>query len=94
MPCHSKVSASADRRYTARGVAFEQYCEEMGEVLNRLALFDALHEAFCAQKEACWSWRDWPTDYHHPTSPLVTAFAAAKQERISYFKYNGSPTHS
>jgi 4-alpha-glucanotransferase len=59
----------------------------MGEVLDQLALFDALHKHFRAQNPECWSWRDWPTDYQHPSSSLVTAFASAHQDRINYFKY-------
>jgi len=72
---------------TVRGSAFADYCQEMGTVLDQLALFDALHEHFHAQNPACWSWRDWPADYQHPTSPLVASFAKVHQERINYFKY-------
>jgi 4-alpha-glucanotransferase len=74
-------------RQTPRATAFRRFCEEMGQHLERLALFDALYEHFHAQNPDCWTWQDWPAAYRHPDSPEVQAFAREQQVRITYFKY-------
>jgi 4-alpha-glucanotransferase len=70
-----------------RGSAFVQFCQEQGTTLERLALFDALHEHFLKRNPHCWTWRNWPIDYQHPDSPPVAAFATQHQDRVNYFKY-------
>lgn len=72
---------------TARGVAFRAFLAEMGEALQRHALFDALHEHFYSTDAGCWSWQAWPEGYRSPEGPAVAAFAAEHAARIEFFAY-------
>ncbi len=72
---------------TRHGSAFARFCTDMEPALERLAVFDTLHEYFYAQDAEYWSWRSWPADYQSPDSPAVKAFAAKYQNRVNYFKY-------
>ena len=46
----------------------------MGILLERHAIFDALHE-HALRTWGAWSWQHWPEGFRHPDSPEVAAFA-------------------
>ncbi|HYD30829.1 MAG TPA: 4-alpha-glucanotransferase [Azospirillaceae bacterium] len=73
------------KRPTARGKAFQGFCEQGDEPLRRHALFDALHEHFFASGQ--WSWQEWPEPFRRPDSAEVAAFAEKHVERVGFFAY-------
>lgn len=66
----------------ARRQAFERFCTQHGDRLDRFALFEALSE-HCAGAP----WQHWPEPLRRPDSAEVGAFAAANAARIGFFKY-------
>jgi len=77
---------------TPRAQAFRSYQAQAGHESNRLALYrfalyQALQEHLYAQDNQYWGWPVWPTEYRHPESDQVIAFAKAQQERVEYFQY-------
>ncbi len=70
-----------------RARAFARYCENQGESLDGFALFLALTEHFSKQVPAPVTWRDWPAEYLHPSSPAVAEFRRRFQDRIRFYQY-------
>ena len=70
-----------------RGRAFQQYQQQEGEELHLHALSEALQEHFHAQDHGIWGWPCWPEAFRDPSSPEVSSFAEANQERIEFFQY-------
>lgn len=70
-----------------RKAAYAAFRQDMGEALDRHALFDALHEHFFRQDPAQWMWRTWPPAFQDPRSAEVAAFAAAHADRIDFFAW-------
>lgn len=70
---------------TARQKAFENFCREQGDELEKLALFQALYEE---ESPKVWGgWMAWPQELRSPSAPGITDFAAAHKERIEFFKF-------
>jgi 4-alpha-glucanotransferase len=66
--------------------AFGEFRAEMGEALERHAIFDALHE-HALRTTGAWSWHNWPEPLRTPESAEVGAFAREHQERVDFFAY-------
>jgi 4-alpha-glucanotransferase len=73
---------SRDDAATLRLKAFKA---REGHPLEVHALFNALHEHFCAR--GTWFWRHWPVDFQDARHRAVAEFAAAHAERVAYFKW-------
>jgi 4-alpha-glucanotransferase len=71
---------------TARGAAFREFQQAMGEPLRRFAVFEALHQVMLAS-ELCFSWQAWPVALRDPASPEVVAFAVEHHDRVEYFEF-------
>ncbi len=67
---------------TTRGRVFIRYLEQSPHYLRRFCTFQALSEYFQGAV-----WRQWPSDYHDPTSPAVELFQKCHDDRIHYFYY-------
>ncbi len=70
-----------------RLTAFRQYCEREGELLEKFALFCALDEKLHRQNRACWTWQQWPQEYHSPASEACRSFARQHRPTIDFYKY-------
>jgi 4-alpha-glucanotransferase len=90
LPLLERLFASFRERHrdgsSARGRAFEAFRQEMGVLLERHAVFDALHE-HALQTWGTWSWQHWPEGYQHPDSPEVAAFAREHRDRVDFFAW-------
>lgn len=71
---------------SARAGAFCEFRKEMGEALERHALFDALHE-HALRTTGTWSWDNWPEPLRRPDSAEVAAFAREHRDRVDFFAY-------
>jgi 4-alpha-glucanotransferase len=71
---------------TERGRAFRRFQAEMGQPLERFAVYEALQEHFVAGGAGL-AWRDWPPAYQDPTSDAVAAFARQHAERVGFSQY-------
>jgi (1->4)-alpha-D-glucan 1-alpha-D-glucosylmutase len=70
-----------------RGRAFRAWRAGGGEDLERFARYHALQEHLHAQDPELWGWPVWPQPYRDPESAEVAVFAAAHEERVTYFLY-------
>lgn len=61
--------------------AFDRYCAEQGETLNRFASFCVLTERHGG------GWKKWPKQFQHPDSPAVKKFAARNQHRVRFHSW-------
>ncbi len=61
--------------------AFDSFCKEQGEDLDRFALFCALAENFKS------GWHSWPEQYRHPAAAAVLQFKSETANRIQFFKW-------
>ena len=67
---------------TGRARKFARFKKEGGEVLERFALFQVLSENFKSSP-----WREWPREFHDPTSPAVEAFKKEQEARVGFYQY-------
>jgi len=72
---------------TAPRDAFEVFWRERGAMLDRHAIFEALHAVQFGADPTRWHWRDWPEGLQHPASPDVAAFAAEHREEIAFHAF-------
>ena len=70
-----------------RAKAFVAYCEHEGKLLDRFALYCALDEVLHKQARNCWTWRDWPMEYHSPDSTASRQFSTDHARLIEFYKY-------
>lgn len=75
-------NATNDRR-----LEFEKYKAEKGDDLTNFALWQALTEHFCSQKQPMPDWRDWPKQYQNPDSLEVKDFAKENKQVVDFFSY-------
>jgi len=73
---HPPESASANR------MAYDAFATEGGERLNRLALFEAMHEHFAPLGVA-----EWPPAYRDPASAQTAQFARIHAHRVRFHIY-------
>ena len=74
-----------DKGSPERKKAFEKFCEDQGEELDKLALFQTLYET---ESPKVWGgWRAWPEEYHSPQSYGIVEYRAGHQDRIEFFKF-------
>ena len=66
---------------------FNQFKQQGGEDLQRLATFEALYEHFRQIDEHAYGWTAWPKAYQQPNSTEVNTFQQEHTERINYFSY-------
>jgi 4-alpha-glucanotransferase len=64
---------------------FEAFRAREGRALEVHALFDALHEHFCAR--GSWFWRHWPAEFQDARHQAVAGFAAEHAQRVAYFEW-------
>jgi 4-alpha-glucanotransferase len=70
------------RPQTTRGRAFVRFVRKAPDFLTRFCTFQALSDYFGGAV-----WREWPSDYHEPTSLIVERFKKKYAARIHYFYY-------
>lgn len=68
-----------------RQQAFQAFCNEYGEELEKLAIFQTLYEHKC--HDIWGGWAAWEAEYRNPTSKAVKDFSQEHQERVNFFKY-------
>ena len=67
---------------TGRARKFARFKKEGGEVLERFAVFQVLSENYKSSV-----WREWPKEFHDPTSPAVEALKKEHAVRVGYYQY-------
>lgn len=68
-----------------RREAFEAFCQEQGDELEKLATFQTLYSE---KTTSYWGgWRAWEEDYKNPHSLAVKKYMADNQVKIGFFKY-------
>ncbi len=73
---------------TARWKEFQQYTKSEGIFLERFAIFCALDEHFRSKIFRKFeSWRDWPTEFHDPSSEQVERFRLENREQVLFWMY-------
>ncbi len=77
------LGSAAPGTASERGSAFRRFQEAGGEILSRMAVFQALSEHFGPDH----SWETWPEPYRDCTSAEVASFAAAHRARVEFFQY-------
>ena len=66
-------------------VAYENYCQNKGVDLEKLALFQALSEE---RAHSVWGgWKAWEEEYRNSGSRAVAEYAQKHKERLGFFKY-------
>jgi 4-alpha-glucanotransferase len=75
------------RGKSERGAAFEEYCSQEGDRLEKFALYCALDEVLHAQDSNRWTWLDWPAEYRDPGSKACNEFAQEHREALDFYKY-------
>ncbi len=55
-----------------------------GEVLERHAIFEALHAHFSHDNPHRWNWRTWPAAFQNPRSPQVAGFAREYKRQVDF----------
>ncbi len=71
---------------SALGGAFRRFQQRGGRSLIDFAVFETLHEHYCAERRG-FSWRDWPAPMRDPRSSAVADFAAAHYDRVEFFEF-------
>lgn len=77
---HAEFAARATR---GRRHEFSTFLRKHGQVLERFALFNALHAHFSAMG-VTGGWPAWPAAYHDPAGPAAQAFAAAEPAAVEF----------
>jgi 4-alpha-glucanotransferase len=67
---------------TTRGRAFLRFVQQGPDFLTRFCTFQVLSEYFQGMV-----WREWPLDFHDPTSPAVERFQKEHAARLHFFYY-------
>ena len=70
-----------------RSQAFDRYCQEEGDLLNRFALYCALDQVLHKRDKSVWTWRQWPAEYQNPESEACRQFASDYPRSIEFYKY-------
>ncbi len=65
-----------------RAKSFRDYCARAGRALDDFAVFQALSEMLGTH-----DWRRWPDAFRDPRGEDTARFAAAQDERLSFFRY-------
>ena len=75
-----KTKASKERKK-----AFEDFCQEHDEDLNKLAIFQTLYDQ---KGEDHWGgWRAWEEGFKNPNTVTIKNFAKENEDKINFFKY-------
>lgn len=77
---HAEFTMRASR---ARRLKFSKFMKTHGQVLERYALFNALHEHF-STAGTVGGWPAWPAGYHHPAAVATLAFAEASAGAVDF----------
>ncbi len=67
---------------TSRGRTFLGFVQKSPDYVIRFCTFQALSEYFQSA-----TWRQWPAEYHEPTSSAVMAFQQDHADRVQYYLY-------
>ncbi len=70
-----------------RWVAFREFIEREGELLDRFATYCALDAHIHQQNPDLWIWPDWPEEYRDPNSAAVREFQKKHWRPVLFFKY-------
>ena len=89
-PLKVKVLEKAYQRFLSeknyeRQQEYKAFCEEQGENLQKLAVFQALYEE---KSKTIWGgWRAWEDEYKNPNSKAVKDFSVSHKDRVEFFKF-------
>lgn len=69
-----------------RQEAYKNFCEEQGDDLVKLAVFQTLYEEKCSG-HWCGGWRAWEKEYQSPYTDAIKKYMISHKERIEFFKF-------
>ncbi|MGH7166324.1 MAG: 4-alpha-glucanotransferase [Nitrospiraceae bacterium] len=75
------------RASTERGLAFERFLREEGDLLETFAVFQALSEELRREYPGALAWQEWPERYRHPGSEAVAAFRKSHEKAVRFHQY-------
>lgn len=75
------------RRNDARADEFRAYQRQLGLTLRRFATFEVVCQAHGGAAGRSRSWRRWPAELRHPSSPAIARFAQQHREEIELVEY-------
>lgn len=70
-----------------RAAAFDEYCRNESDLLERFALYCALDEILHKRNRNAWTWQQWPSEFHDPESDATRQFAADYARSVEFYKY-------
>lgn len=80
--CYARFSAGLNQE---RQAAFRAFCQEQGEDLHKLAVFQTVYDEMCHK---VWGgWCAWPKELQNPDNPEVQKYAEEHKEKVGFFKY-------
>ena len=66
---------------------FHDFRVARGEVLERHAIFEALHAYFSHDNPHRWNWRTWPAAYQNPRTPQVAQFVREHKRQVDFHAF-------
>jgi len=84
---HLAYSWEGRRASTERGLAFERFVHEEGDLLDRFSVFQALSEELRREYPEVSAWQEWPEQYRHPQSEDVVAFRKSHERAVRFHQY-------
>jgi 4-alpha-glucanotransferase len=84
---HLAYSWEGRRASTERGLAFERFVHEEGDLLERFAVFQALSEELRREYPDASAWQEWPEQYRHPESEVVVDFRKSHERAVRFHQY-------
>lgn len=70
-----------------RWVAFQEFIEREGDLLDRFATYCALDAHIHCHDPNVWIWPEWPEQFRDPDSAAVRAFQGKHWRSVLFFKY-------
>lgn len=75
-----------DKR-SRRGKAFKNFCEEGGEALKQMAVYDAIMSILKEEEREFWGWPVWPSELQKYDNAAVKAWVEQHPDDVEFFEY-------
>ena len=72
---------------SGRRAAFDQWRASQGPLVKQHAVFEALHARFSFGPEPVSHWRNWPSEFRMPWTPIVERFAAEHVAEVEFGEF-------
>ncbi|MGH8518823.1 MAG: 4-alpha-glucanotransferase, partial [Panacagrimonas sp.] len=72
---------------SGRRTAFDQWRASQGPLVRQHAVFEALHARFSFGPEPVGHWRNWPSEFRMPWTPIVKRFADEHAAEVEFAEF-------